>query len=159
MKKPNIVLQHIIPKQALTRLAGLLANKQCGTLTTKVIAWFVKRYKVNMDEAANADIASYKSFNDFFTRPLKQDARPLAKAEFICPVDGAISQFGSIEKDQIFQAKGHSYSALALVGGNSTLAEQFEKRSFCVLVFKPKRLPPHSHAVRWRFKNHDLRAR
>ena len=61
-----------------------------------------------MAEAANADVACYKSFNDFFTRPLKNDARPLAQADFICPVDGAISQFGAIEKDQIFQAKGHS---------------------------------------------------
>jgi phosphatidylserine decarboxylase len=131
-------MQYILPKQAITALAGKLASKQCGALTTKVIAWFVRRYGVNMTEAANPDIASYASFNDFFTRPLKTDARPLAKAEFICPVDGAISQFGSIEKDQIFQAKGHSYSTLALVAGNASLAAKFENGHFACLYLSPK---------------------
>ena len=100
----SIILQYLLPKQALTRLAGVLANLEAGALTTAVIGWFVKRYQVNMAEAANPDIVSYASFNQFFTRPLKAGARPLAKAEFICPVDGAISQFGVIEKGQIFQA-------------------------------------------------------
>ena len=134
----SIIMQYILPKQAITALAGILANKQCGALTTKVIAWFVKRYGVNMAEAANADISSFASFNDFFTRPLKTDARPLAKAEFICPVDGAISQFGSIEKDQIFQAKGHHYSTLALVAGQQVLANKFESGHFACLYLSPK---------------------
>ena len=136
--KLSILLQYLLPKQALTRLAGMLANQPCGTLTASVIKWFVNRYGVNMSEAANPDIASYASFNDFFTRPLKQGARPLASAAFICPVDGAISQFGSIEKDQIFQAKGHSYSTLALVAGNSTLASKFENGHFACLYLSPK---------------------
>ena len=134
----SIILQYCLPKQAITALAGILASKQCGAVTTKVIAWFVKRYGVNMTEAANADISSYKSFNDFFTRPLKIGARPLAKAAFICPVDGAISQFGNIEKDQIFQAKGHHYSTIALVGGNQKLAEKFENGHFACLYLSPK---------------------
>jgi phosphatidylserine decarboxylase len=133
-----IILQYLLPKQALTRLAGMLANKQCGTLTTKVIAWFVKRYNVDMAEAANPDIASYISFNDFFTRPLKTGARPITKAEFICPVDGAISQFGNIRKDQIFQAKDHYYSTLALLAGQQTLANKFESGHFACLYLSPK---------------------
>lgn len=136
--KLSITLQYLLPKQAITVLAGMLANKQWGTLTTKVIAWFVKRYQVNMAEAANPDIASYASFNEFFTRPLKDNARPLAEAAFICPVDGAISQFGAIEKDQIFQAKGHHYSALALVAGNANLANKFENGHFACLYLSPK---------------------
>ena len=134
----SILLQHLLPKQALTRLAGLLAGLEAGTLTTKVIAWFVKRYQVNMAEAANSDISSYKTFNKFFTRPLKADARPLAKAEFICPVDGAISQFGAIEQDQIFQAKGHHYSILALLAGQKDLAIKFENGQFACLYLSPK---------------------
>jgi phosphatidylserine decarboxylase len=133
-----ILTQYIIPKQAITTLAGKLAHKQYGALTTKVIAWFVKRYGVNMAEAANADIISYKSFNDFFTRPLKADARPLAQAAFICPVDGAISQFGAIQQNQIFQAKNHNYSTLALVAGNSSLAVKFENGHFACLYLSPK---------------------
>jgi phosphatidylserine decarboxylase len=103
-----------------------------------VINWFIKRYQVNMAEAANPDVAFYKTFNEFFTRPLKRGARPIAQADFICPVDGAISQFGSIEKDQIFQAKGHSYSTTALVGGDNALAAKFENGHFACLYLSPK---------------------
>jgi phosphatidylserine decarboxylase len=133
-----VLLQYILPKQAITALAGKLAHYQGGKLTTSVITWFVKRYQVNMAEAANTDVASYKTFNEFFTRPLKVGARPLENAEFICPVDGAISQFGAIEKDQIFQAKGHAYSTTALVGGDKTIAEKFENGSFACLYLSPK---------------------
>jgi len=133
-----VLPQYLIPKQALTVLAGKLASAQAGSLTTSVIRWFVGRYKVNMAEAANPDIASYPSFNEFFTRPLQAGARPLADADFLCPVDGAISQFGPIERDQIFQAKGHSYSTTALVGGDRQLAEQFENGSFATLYLSPR---------------------
>ena len=108
-----VITQYILPKQAITILAGKLANLAAGKLTTAVIAWFVKRYKVNMLEALDPNISSYCTFNEFFTRPIKVDARPLAKTDFICPVDGAISQFGPIHADQIFQAKGHHYSTTA----------------------------------------------
>lgn len=133
-----VLPQYLIPKQALTVLAGKLASAQAGSLTTSVIRWFVGRYKVNMAEAANPDIASYPSFNEFFTRPLKAGARPLADADFLCPVDGAISQFGPIERDQIFQAKGHSYSTTALVGGDRDLAARFENGSFATLYLSPR---------------------
>jgi phosphatidylserine decarboxylase len=133
-----VLPQYLIPKQALTLLAGKLAGAEAGGLTTSVIRWFVGRYGVNMAEAANPDIASYASFNEFFTRPLREGARPLAAADFICPVDGAISQFGAIERDQIFQAKGHSYSTTALVGGDRELAARFENGSFATLYLSPR---------------------
>lgn len=133
-----VLPQYLIPKQALTVLAGKLASAQAGSLTTSVIRWFVGRYKVNMAEAANPDIASYPSFNEFFTRPLQAGARPQADADFLCPVDGAISQFGPIERDQIFQAKGHSYSTTALVGGDRDLAARFENGSFATLYLSPR---------------------
>ncbi|UCV12829.1 phosphatidylserine decarboxylase [Dechloromonas denitrificans] len=133
-----VLPQYLLPKQALTLLAGKLASTEAGAMTTGVINWFVRRYGVNMAEAANPDTASYKSFNEFFTRPLKADARPLAEADFLCPVDGAISQFGPIERDQIFQAKGHTYSTTALVGGDRELAAQFENGSFATLYLSPR---------------------
>ena len=133
-----VLPQYLLPKQALTVLAGKLASAEAGSLTTSVIRWFVGRYNVNMAEAANPDIASYKSFNEFFTRPLKDGARPFAETDFLCPVDGAISQFGAIERDQIFQAKGHSYSTTALVGGDRELAAQFENGSFATLYLSPR---------------------
>jgi phosphatidylserine decarboxylase len=133
-----VLAQYLIPKQAITLLAGRFARAKAGALTTRLIAWFVQRYRVNMAEAANPDIASYASFNDFFTRALQADVRPLAPADLICPVDGAISQFGRIEGQQIFQAKGHHYSSTALVGGDAALAAQFDNGHFATLYLSPR---------------------
>lgn len=133
-----VLPQYLIPKQALTELAGRFASKNRGKLTTKVIQWFVKRYKVNMPEAANSNISSYATFNDFFTRPLKDGVRPLANVSFVSPVDGAVSQLGAIQEHQIFQAKGHSYSTQALVGGDADLAELFKNGHFATIYLSPK---------------------
>jgi phosphatidylserine decarboxylase len=133
-----VLPQYLLPKQALTTLAGRIAAAQGGRLTTALIAWFVRRYSVNMSEAANPDLASYTSFNDFFTRALKDGARPLARSDLICPVDGAISQYGAIETDQIFQAKGHHYASRALLGGDAALAQQFDDGSFATLYLSPR---------------------
>jgi phosphatidylserine decarboxylase len=134
----KVLPQYLLPKQALTAYAGWRASRQWGARTTKLIQGFVAKYGVDMSEAANPDIASYASFNEFFTRALKPGARPLARADLICPVDGAISQFGAIERDQIFQAKGHHYSTTALVGGDAALAAQFENGHFATLYLSPK---------------------
>lgn len=133
-----VLAQYALPKQLLTTAAGKFANAEAGALTTAVIRWFVDRYGVNMSEAANADIASYGTFNEFFTRALRTGARPVATADLICPVDGAISQFGAIVGDQIFQAKGHTYSTRALVGGDASLASTFENGSFATIYLSPK---------------------
>ena len=133
-----VLPQYSLPKQALTILAGWVAGARGGALTTALIRWFVKRYNVNMAEAAHPDVASYPTFNQFFTRALKDGARPLARADLICPVDGAISQFGPIQGNQIFQAKGHSYSSTALVGGDASLAAQFDDGSFATLYLSPR---------------------
>ncbi len=138
LNRLKVLPQYVLPKQLLTSLAGRFASQARGSTTTSVIGWFVKKYQVNMAEALNPDIASYATFNDFFTRALKPGARPLVAAELICPVDGAISQFGDTKQDQIFQAKGHRYSTTALVGGDSTLAAQFQNGSFATLYLSPK---------------------
>jgi phosphatidylserine decarboxylase len=134
----KVLLQYVIPKRRLTSLAGRVAAAERGAMTTRLIGWFVRKYNVHMDEAANADLASYASFNDFFTRPLKEGARPLAEADFVCPVDGAISQFGNIDDHHILQAKGHRFTTTELVGGDRALAEQFRHGSFANLYLSPK---------------------
>lgn len=133
-----VLSQYILPKQALTALAGKLANIRGGGVTTSFIQWFAGKYGVNMAEAANPDLAAYATFNDFFTRPLKAGARPMAQTALVSPVDGAVSQLGAIKHDQIFQAKGHSYSTRALVGGDADLASQFEDGSFATIYLSPK---------------------
>ncbi len=133
-----ILFQYLLPKQALTSLAGRAANARWGGLTTAVIRRFIRRYGVNMAEAANPDPAAYPTFNEFFTRALRPGARPLAVADLLCPVDGAISQFGRIERDQIFQAKGHHFSTTALVGGDAALAARYEDGHFANVYLSPK---------------------
>ena len=133
-----VALQYLLPKKLLTQVAGAFARSQSGALTQFAIRKFVAKYGVNMAEAANPAISSYASFNDFFTRALRPGARPLASAAYVCPVDGAISQFGAINGDQIFQAKGHSYSTRALVGGDATLATLFEGGQFATIYLSPK---------------------
>lgn len=133
-----VLSQYVLPKQALTALAGKLANIRGGGVTTSFIQWFAGKYGVNMAEAANPDFAAYPTFNEFFTRPLKAGARPMAQTALVSPVDGAVSQLGAIKQDQIFQAKGHSYSTRALVGGDADLASQFEDGSFATIYLSPK---------------------
>ncbi len=130
--------QYLLPKRLLTVFAGWVANLRAGPLTHAIIRKFIAKYKVNMAEAAQPEVEAYASFNDFFTRPLRAGARPIADAPFVCPVDAAISQYGPIETDQIFQAKGHSYSTRALVGGDQQLAHQFDHGHFATLYLAPK---------------------
>ncbi len=134
----QVLLQHLLPKQALTRFAGLVAGWRGGLVTTGIIRRFVARYRVNMAEADQPDLATYTTFNEFFTRALRPGARPMASAELLCPVDGAISQIGAIEGDQIFQAKGHQFSTTALLGGDAALAAPFAGGSFANLYLSPR---------------------
>ncbi len=136
--RSKVLPQYLMPKRLMTQFGGFVASGRWGGITTAIIRWFVGKYGVNMAEAAEPDIRNYASFNDFFTRALKVDARPIARAELVCPVDGAISQFGAIAADQIFQAKGHQYSTTALLGGDATLAAQFHDGLFATLYLSPK---------------------
>ncbi len=138
--------QYLVPQQALTRFAGVVARWQGGAASGALIRWFIRRYNVRMAEAAEPRPEAYASFNDFFTRALRPGARPLATAYLLSPVDGAISQFGRIQRGQIFQAKGHQYSAAALLGGDAVgdpksanaLAAPFEDGRFATLYLSPR---------------------
>ncbi len=137
-KRLSVLHQYLLPKRALTRFAGRVASSESGRFTPHIIRWFAGKYGVDMQEAQEPDLGSYRSFNAFFTRALRDGARPLADADFVCPVDGAISQIGPIEHDQIFQAKGHRYSTTALVGGDARLAALFDHGSFATLYLSPR---------------------
>ncbi len=133
-----VLPQYLMPKRAMTVFAGWCAGSRSKAWTRNVIPWFIARYGVNMAEAANPDPMAYETFNAFFTRALREGARPLAAGPFVCPVDGAISQCGPIAGDQLFQAKGHTYSARAMVGGDAALAAQFVDGHFATLYLSPK---------------------
>ena len=133
-----VMPQYLLPKRVLTEMAGKFANLRGGALTHAVIRKFIAQYGVDMSEAADSRVESYPTFNEFFTRPLRDGVRPIANAPLVCPVDAAISQFGPIEDDQIFQAKGHSYSTRALLGGDQELAHRFDHGHFATLYLAPK---------------------
>ncbi|WP_143903418.1 archaetidylserine decarboxylase [Tepidimonas thermarum] len=133
-----IWLQYALPQRALTELAGALARRPLGAVTQRAIRRFIARYGVDMTEAAQPDPAAYATFNDFFTRALRPGARPLAQADLVCPVDGAISQCGPIAGDRILQAKGHDYTVAALLGGDAALAAAFADGTFATLYLSPR---------------------
>jgi len=136
----KVNLQYWLPKHLLSRLVGQLAAAKAGVVTTQLIDLFIRHFDVNMAEAEKPLASDYSTFNEFFTRPLKAGVRPICPDDdaLIFPVDGAISQFGKIEEDQIFQAKGHHYSTTALLGGNARLAEQFQNGDFMTVYLSPK---------------------
>jgi phosphatidylserine decarboxylase len=130
--------QYLYPKRLLTVAVGKLASAQAGALTTAAIQRFIARYGVDMSEAEQPDPAAFASFNDFFTRALKPGMRPIAAASFVCPVDGAISQFGAIDEHRILQAKGHHYTTTTLLGGDPAMAAPYEHGSFATLYLSPR---------------------
>lgn len=136
----TVLPQHVIPHHALSVLMSKLTHCQNTLWKNLFIKSIIRMYGVNMDEAKFQNLDHYPSFNHFFTRELKAGARPIApEADAVaCPADGAVSQAGTIENGQIFQAKGHSYSALELLGGDAKRAEAFENGSFATIYLSPK---------------------
>ncbi|KXF82219.1 archaetidylserine decarboxylase [Enterovibrio coralii] len=136
----KIGLQYCMPKHLLTRLVGKLAAAKAGFLTTAVIKWFIRQYKVEMSEAKNPDPASYPTFNDFFVRELQDGARPLNEDANVIshPADACVSQAGPIKEGRLIQAKGHTFDACELLGGDAKLAEEFTDGDFATLYLSPR---------------------
>lgn len=139
LDKMKIRLQYMLPKQGLTKFAGWFADKNAGFVTQWAIKLFAKAYKVNMNEAQKSELNAYATFNDFFVRALKEDARPIVSEDnqFAQPADGAVSQLGPINNDLIFQAKGHHYTVDALLAGQYQLAEKFHDGQFITTYLAP----------------------
>lgn len=139
MSKFFIRLQHALPHHAVSRLAGRFASSEVPWIKDRLIRRFIAAYHVDMDQAARP-VEAYSNFNDFFTRELKEGARPLADADtqVLCPADGAISQIGRISAGRIFQAKGREFTATQLLGGDPVIAERFAGGSFVTIYLSPK---------------------
>jgi phosphatidylserine decarboxylase len=134
------LLQTILPHHALSRLMSVLTHSENKAWKNLFITQIIKHYGVNMDEALDPDIDTYKSFNYFFTRQLRPNARPLTveKHAIACPADGAVSQAGAIVDGKIFQAKGKSFTAIDLLGGSAERAEPFNNGVFTTIYLSPK---------------------
>jgi len=135
-----IAFQHLVPQHLLSRLVGWLADSEVTWIKNRFIQFFLRNYDINMEEAAESNPWVYPTFNAFFTRALKPGARPLEGDEktLVSPADGAISEIGNISSDRIFQAKGKSYSATTLLGGDSALAQQFDGGKFATVYLSPR---------------------
>ena len=131
-------LQSLLPTRALSAFMFRLAQVRAKPFKNALMRWFLHKYAVDLDEAQWPQIDHYEHFNAFFTRALKPGLRPQpAEPElFSSPVDGAISQLGPIRQGQIFQAKGHSYSAAALLA-DEELARNFYNGSFSTIYLAP----------------------
>lgn len=136
----TVLPQYALPHHALSGLMSKLTHCQNKTWKNLFIKSIVSLYGVNMNEAKFQNLDHYASFNEFFTRELKDGVRPIAGAAeaIACPADGAVSQVGPISSGRIFQAKGHDYSALELLGGDTERAKAFENGSFATIYLSPK---------------------
>jgi len=128
-------LQFLLPQHLLSRLMFRFARIQASWIKNRFTSWFVSKYKVNLTEALLEDIDEYKHFNDFFTRALKDGSRPISDSKIVSPVDGMVSQFGSIKESMIVQAKGKEYSVEALLADNS-INDLYT--SFATIYLSPK---------------------
>jgi phosphatidylserine decarboxylase len=135
-----VALQYPLPQHGLSALMFYLARRRLGVLTRLAISAFVRVFHVDLDEADPADLRAYPSFNAFFTRALVEDARPMTGAAdlLLSPVDGAVSQAGDIDGQQLIQAKGRSYTLNELVGGNGRLTDSFRNGLFATLYLSPR---------------------
>lgn len=133
-------LVSLLPAHAISRLVYRLTRVRTAWLKNSLIKLFIHHFRVDMSLAAEPEPTAYKDFNSFFTRALREGARPLAAGAdtILCPVDGQVSQLGRIEGQQIFQAKQHNYSLTALLGGSATLASHFVDGSFCTIYLSPR---------------------
>ena len=135
-----VVMQYLLPQHLISRIVGMLAASSVPIIKDTFINVFVKRFKVDMSEAEQQNTSEFDSFNDFFTRSLKADARMIDNnpTHLACPVDGAISQLGSISGEKLFQAKGHDFDLTTLLGGNVDLAKPFIDGEFATVYLAPK---------------------
>lgn len=132
--------QYILPHHLLSRLMGFLTHCENKTVKNLMIRQISKIYKIDTKEALSRNLKSYPSFNHFFTRQLKPELRPITKLGngVASPADGVISQVGIITDDQIFQAKGKSFSAAALLGGDEERAALFNGGTFATIYLSPR---------------------
>ncbi len=132
--------QYFLPQHLLSRLVGWLAESRLDFIKNNFITFFARRYGVDMSEAVEENPLAYENFNAFFTRALKDGARPIDAdpASVACPADGAISQLGPIQGDVVFQAKGHYYSLTELLGGDAARAQPFNGGSFATVYLSPR---------------------
>lgn len=136
----KVAFQYVMPQLYLTQLAGWFAKQKWGAVTHFVIKLFAKKYNVDMSEAKKQHFSDYESFNQFFIRELKDDARKITEnpTALCLPADGRVSQIGHIEDDLLLQAKGHFFSLSDLLAGDEELVNTFKNGEFATIYLSPR---------------------
>ncbi|MAR91625.1 MAG: phosphatidylserine decarboxylase [Pseudomonadales bacterium] len=138
LERLQVLPQYAVPQHLLSRAIGLLAESRWPLVKNAFIRFFLRRYGIDMSLALEENPDNYASFNEFFTRPLKPEVRPITDQGIACPADGTMSQLGAIAEDRIFQAKGHDYSLTQLLGGDSDRAAPFRNGQFATVYLAPR---------------------
>ena len=139
-QRAKVAFQYIMPQLYLTQLAGWFAQQKWGAVTHFVIKVFAKKYNVDMSEAKKENFSDYESFNQFFIRELKDDARKINEnpTALCLPADGRVSQIGHINDERLLQAKGHFFSLSDLLAGDEELVNTFKNGEFATIYLSPR---------------------
>ena len=139
-QRAKVAFQYIMPQLYLTQLAGWFAKQKWGAVTHFVIKAFAKKYNVDMSEAKKENFSDYESFNQFFIRELKDDARKINEnpTALCLPADGRVSQIGHIDDERLLQAKGHFFSLSDLLAGDEELVNTFKNGEFATIYLSPR---------------------
>ena len=139
-QRAKVAFQYIMPQLYLTQLAGWFAQQKWGAVTHFVIKVFAKKYNVDMSEAKKENFSDYESFNQFFIRELKDDARKINEnpTALCLPADGRVSQIGHIDDERLLQAKGHFFSLSDLLAGDEELVDTFKNGEFATSYLSPR---------------------
>lgn len=140
LSRLNIILQHIVPQHFLSQCMFKLTRVRWAPFKNLFIKTFIRIYDVDMSLANETDATVYESFNAFFTRSLKSSVRPCDadKTKIVSPVDGSISQVGSIQSTELLQAKGKNYSLSALLANENRIARRFDNGNFTTIYLSPR---------------------
>ena len=139
-QRAKVAFQYIMPQLYLTQLAGWFAQQKWDAVTHFVIKAFAKKYNVDMSEAKKENFSDYESFNQFFIRELKDDARKINEnpTALCLPADGRVSQIGHIDDERLLQAKGHFFSLSDLLAGDEELVNTFKNGEFATIYLSPR---------------------
>lgn len=135
-----VAFQHLLPQHLLSSLMYRLTRVEWRPFKALLIGGFIRAFDIRMEEAAESDPSAYPSFNALFTRALRPEARPLdpAPEAVLSPVDGTVSQIGSIRDGMLIQAKGHGYSVRDLLGGPPDAGRSFDGGAFATIYLSPR---------------------
>ena len=134
-----VTLQHLLPQHGISRLVLAATRSRAPAFKNALIRLFVRGFKPDMADAVETEPTAYASFNDFFTRALREGTRPVDAdpRAIVSPVDGTVSEAGRLNADRLLQAKGHEYSLRALLAGNAAWQRTFVGGSFATIYLAP----------------------